>query len=377
MSITYGFYDSISSDRLYNARQMSNIFDGLILDGVYYTQGNKFMVFEDTGMNVSVGSGRAWFDHTWTYNDAAVGKTIATADALLNRIDVIYLEVNENVGVRANSIGVLTGTPATDPDPPILTNTGSIHQYALAHIYVGAAVTEIVQGNITNKVGTEVTPWVQLVTEEEFNLQTQIWAIVGDENPPLIALKALKTHSHQGSATPQIESAGIATGAVLTGKLDNEAVIASKIGPQAVTTAKIQNNAVITAKINDDAVDDTKVGDRVPQVYRRQGGSATDWDFPGSTNRTPTAVRIQCGAIAWNGAAAAYGDVEVTFPVAFSYCPIVMVTLDSDGALSEREVVASIWQESNRTTKVKIAWEDPSGGTHSNLTFQWVAIGPE
>jgi hypothetical protein len=169
MTVTYGFYDSISSDRLYNAKQMGSIFDGLILDGVYSGYGDKLVVIEDdpTSMDVLVGSGRAWFDHTWTYNDAALSKTIPTADATLNRIDIIYLEVNENVGVRANSINILVGTPASSPSPPILTNTSTIHQYALAHVYVGAAVTEIVQANITTMIGTEDTPFVELVIYSE------------------------------------------------------------------------------------------------------------------------------------------------------------------------------------------------------------------
>ncbi|KKK51946.1 hypothetical protein LCGC14_3109860, partial [marine sediment metagenome] len=55
MTITYGFYDSISSDRLYNAQQMSSIFDGIIQDGVYAGLGDAIMVVEDTGMDVSVG----------------------------------------------------------------------------------------------------------------------------------------------------------------------------------------------------------------------------------------------------------------------------------------------------------------------------------
>ncbi len=169
MTVTYGFYDSISSDRLYNAKQMGSIFDGIILDGVYSGYGDKLAVIEDAppSMDVLVGSGRAWFDHTWTYNDAAISKTIPTADATLNRIDIIYLEVNESTGVRANSINILVGTPAGSPSPPILTNTSTIHQYALAHIYVGAAVTEILQANITGWIGTDDTPYVELVIYSE------------------------------------------------------------------------------------------------------------------------------------------------------------------------------------------------------------------
>ena len=35
MAVTYGFFSSLNSDRLYNADQMSNYFKGLITNGVY------------------------------------------------------------------------------------------------------------------------------------------------------------------------------------------------------------------------------------------------------------------------------------------------------------------------------------------------------
>lgn len=161
MALTFGFYDSSSGDRVYNALQMSSIFDGIILDGVFSNVGDALDVIESTGMEVTVSSGRAWFDHTWTYNDSGLDVTVDTADALLPRIDVVYLEVNKNSGVRANSIDILTGTPASSPVPPTLTKTSTIIQYALAHVYVGAGVTEIVQANITTKIGSEDTPYVK------------------------------------------------------------------------------------------------------------------------------------------------------------------------------------------------------------------------
>lgn len=167
MTLTYGFYDSVASDRLYNAKQMGSIFDGLILDGVYPNYGDALEVLEDTAMDVTVGVGRAWFNHTWSYNDALLGVTVPTADALLDRIDIVYLEIDESVGVRANDIDILEGTPASTPVPPTLQDTSTLHQYALAHIYVGAAVTEILQANITGWIGTDDTPYVELVIYSE------------------------------------------------------------------------------------------------------------------------------------------------------------------------------------------------------------------
>jgi hypothetical protein len=213
MTITSGFFNSVSEDRKYNAQQMSEIFDGILIDGVFAAFGGYFLVSENSGMNIQVASGRAWFDHTWTYNDASLGIVVPTADPLLDRIDVVYLEVNTSSGVRANKVDIVEGTPASSPVPPILSQTSTIHQYPLAHIYVAAGVTSIIQDNITNKVGTDDCPFVtgplefistselltqweaqwttwfdaikdQLSEEAETNLQNQIWEIVGHINPP-------------------------------------------------------------------------------------------------------------------------------------------------------------------------------------------------
>ena len=420
MTLTYGFYDSVSSDRLYNAKQMGSIFDGLILDGVYPNYGDHFEVLEDTGMDVSVGTGRSWFDHTWTYNDALIPITVPTAHATLNRIDVIYLEVNENVGVRANSIDILEGTPASTPVPPDLTNTSTIHQYALAHIYVGASVTEIVQANITDMVGTDNTPFVELVTLSE-DMQAQIYAIVGDTNPPLIDLIELKIHNHDGSPTVQIGASGLAANAVETAKIKNlavtdakiaagaitaskmavdsvgtgaivangvdsdeikaNAVIAGKIAPNAVGSNELVNQAVTYAKIADlnvdtlqlanNAVDDTKAGNRVPQFYRRQGDGSSCWSSEGVTTVIPTTVRMQAGAIEWTGSAAIAGSKLVTFPVAFSDVPLVFAITSHAHAFIN---VAS----SPASNTVTIYWQSTDfSTTFTSVTIHWFAIGPE
>ena len=70
MSLTGGFFNSKDHDRRYNAESISRLFDGIIEDGVYETYGDKFIVRQASGMDVTIGSGRAWFDHCWIHNDA-------------------------------------------------------------------------------------------------------------------------------------------------------------------------------------------------------------------------------------------------------------------------------------------------------------------
>ena len=166
MSVTYGFYNSKNHDRRYDAIQMSRIFDGIIRDGVLQHYGTAMMVKESEGMIVNVGIGRAWFNHTWTLNDALLPLTLPLSEVILNRIDAIVLEVDARESVRANSIKIIKGTPASNPKNPTLIKTNDRWQYPLAYIRVNAGVTAIRQANITNCVGTSACPFVTAPLEK-------------------------------------------------------------------------------------------------------------------------------------------------------------------------------------------------------------------
>ena len=166
MSVTYGFYNSKNHDRRYDAIQMSRIFDGIIRDGVLQHYGTAMMVKESEGMMVNVGIGRAWFNHTWTLNDALLPLTLPLSEVILNRIDAIVLEVDARESVRANSIKIIKGTPASNPKNPTLIKTNDRWQYPLAYIRVNAGVTAIRQANITNCVGTSACPFVTAPLEK-------------------------------------------------------------------------------------------------------------------------------------------------------------------------------------------------------------------
>lgn len=160
MSLTYGFYNSQNGDRKYNALQLSSIFDGIISDGVYASYGDHLMVSPSSGMTVKVGSGRAWLDHTWTYNDADYPLDISTSEVTLKRIDTVVLEVDRTDSIRMNKLLVVKGTASSDPVAPTLTKEDNKKQYPLADILVKAGVTEITASDITNRIGTTDLPWV-------------------------------------------------------------------------------------------------------------------------------------------------------------------------------------------------------------------------
>lgn len=160
MSVSSGFFNSLNGDRKYNAAQISAIFDGLIIDGVFASIGTAFAVKAAGGLTVNVGIGKAWFDHTWTVNDSILPMTAPEAEVLLDRIDAVVLEVNGTESVRENTIKFVKGNPSSAPSRPTLTNEGNVHQYPLCYIYRKYGTAVINQADITPMVGTESTPFV-------------------------------------------------------------------------------------------------------------------------------------------------------------------------------------------------------------------------
>lgn len=160
MSVSSGFFNSLNGDRKYDAAQMSAIFDGLIIDGVFASIGTAFAVKAAGGLTVNVGIGKAWFDHTWTVNDSILPMTAPEAEVLLDRIDAVVLEVNGTESVRENTIKFVKGNPSSAPSRPTLTNEGNVHQHPLCYIYRKYGTAVINQADITPMVGTESTPFV-------------------------------------------------------------------------------------------------------------------------------------------------------------------------------------------------------------------------
>lgn len=148
MSITYGFFNSVNHDRVYNADTMSDMFRGLLSDGVYNGLDDGFAVTPSDGMVLSVGAGRAIVDDRWVDNDAPVTVTISPANSALPRIDLVILR--KSMAARTVSLLVLQGTPSSTPAAPSIVRTESTYDLCLARVRVNAGATSITAADITD-----------------------------------------------------------------------------------------------------------------------------------------------------------------------------------------------------------------------------------
>lgn len=300
MTVTYGFYNSVGGDRKYDATAFGSVFDGIITDGVFLNYGNHLLVSQDTGlnMNVIVASGRAWFNHTWTFNDNNLVLAIDPSEAVLNRIDAVILEVDSSDGVRANSIKVLKGTPASNPVNPTLTNTTTKHQYALAYVRVNAGVTGISYLNITNNIGTVATPFttalLDTVTIEELysNWQTQYNQMMADDTAQFDSWFTNLVNQLSGSQVTNLQAQIDAIKANGTDwRLDTS------------TFSFVSNDAVVSTGVISTPSDKTGVYRRGMRVKYDQVQALTGyWDFNtnsaaqvGSFTPTDTAMTYTAG----------------------------------------------------------------------------------
>lgn len=167
MAWTYGFFNSVNGDRLYNAYQLSTIFEGLITDGVYESVGNKLAVQPNNGMVIQIATGRGWFAKHWVNNDSENLLTLAGSDVLLNRYVAVCIRVDDTDAVRSAVPYLKYSEFATNPVKPTMTRTETIHEYCLAYVKIRAGVTEILASDIEDtRFNADLCGWVTgLITQ--------------------------------------------------------------------------------------------------------------------------------------------------------------------------------------------------------------------
>lgn len=372
-------------------------------EGVLYGVGNN-LATAGASSPVAVNTGSALVYGIWYENDASVNVTIPTP-ASNPRIDRVVLRASWSA--QTVRITRIAGTEAASPTAPALTQTANttwdIPLYQV-RITTGGAITltderayvkhpgvygwlnaaltvndtitstksnsgslnEIAVVNTSNTAGSyaRFNATVGGATADD---PLMTWTITGAstwaaglDNSDSDKFK-IAPYSVIGSGDVlTLDSSGNLT---VTGAVSASSLNASQLGSGTVPLARL--SGITTGNLAADSVDDTIAGSRVPQFYRRQGGSATDWSSAGTSTQTPTSVRMQGGSFTVPSSSS---PTTVTFPTAFSQPPLIVATAQSDGVI----VTVSSVGASSFGVLARLY-----NGNYPGAVINWVAIGAE
>lgn len=159
----------LSNSPILTESQWSSIAQNWLGTGVVKSQLNELSVYADsTGMQVKVQSGQAYLKGVFFQSDAEEALAISTADASNPRIDRVILRLDW--ATDSLKLAVLQGTPAASPTAPAVTQNTSRWEISLAQIAVGAGVTTIAAGNVTDE---------RRFTKNASSIQSNFTSIVG------------------------------------------------------------------------------------------------------------------------------------------------------------------------------------------------------
>ncbi|QOR55830.1 MAG: hypothetical protein YHS30scaffold324_62 [Catenulispora phage 69_17] len=124
--------------------------------GVRYGTGNPLLVAAASGMNITVNAGVAFVQGTTSATagmytgclDTTSTLTVTTSDPINPRIDNVIVQVVDNGNnTSTTTVNIQAGTPNVSPVAPTL----PANSLLLATIAVGAGVSSITSGNLTDK----------------------------------------------------------------------------------------------------------------------------------------------------------------------------------------------------------------------------------
>lgn len=318
-----------------------------------------------TALNtVQINTGGGLVDGKAYNNSAAVNVNIPSAVGAGNtRIDRIVLRADWTA--QTVRITRIAGTDAASPTAPAITQvSGTTYDIMLYRALVNTAGTVTLTDERVNAQVQTADVADLAVTTAKIAASAIITSRIADGNV---------TNSKLGASS--VDSDQYVDGSIDTAHLGNLQVTQAKMAANSVDSDQYVDGSIDTAHLANDAVDDTKVGNRVPQLYRRLGGSATDWNVAGVTGYTPGAVRMQIGAVNVTiPADMSAGSTVVTFPVAFSGKPLVLVS-SMTAAYNDITLTTS----TITTTQVTVAAsrEGSIGYPERTVVAALIAIGPE
>ncbi len=138
MAQKYGFFNSVSGDRSYDASDIARFLAKYFTNGIF---NNSLQVVSNDNMTVTVKTGSANINGYSYELDSELTFDITEADTTLSRIDSVVLRLD--LTNRQITLMILNGSYATNPSQPSIVRSGNIYDLRLANISVPKNETRI------------------------------------------------------------------------------------------------------------------------------------------------------------------------------------------------------------------------------------------
>lgn len=139
-------------DRAANSQVMANWMKRYFSNGIFGQQSTGDYGFAVTtasnGLHLNVSAGACNIEGRFASDDSVTDIELDTADTTYDRIDAIVLRLSLETETRAIYVGVIKGTPASNPQAPELTRNSSVYDLKIAEVRVAKGAATISQANI-------------------------------------------------------------------------------------------------------------------------------------------------------------------------------------------------------------------------------------
>lgn len=111
-------------------------------------------------------------------------------------------------------------------------------------------------------------------------------------------------------------------------------------------------------------------------IYRRRGGSSSDWSKAGSTTYSPGGMAFQCGVTALPFTSDERADrVTVSFPQAFTDIPLILLGTLQAGVVQGARILPSVYSK-GKTSFILDGYHTDDSSYTGTPTIAWLAFGP-
>lgn len=147
--IKFGFFDSVEGDRTYSASDISEMYEGVLTNGIVRGVGEELKVNVAEGLKISIGTGKAVVDGKWIKNTCPYEIELEEAHPTLGRHDLVVICM-DNIG-RGMGILVKTGVPGVQPATPEPEELDYVKEIPLAAVYISPNQENIAVENIKDR----------------------------------------------------------------------------------------------------------------------------------------------------------------------------------------------------------------------------------